>query len=34
MRDMRHDLATGLVKFGAIEATIKWLRDDMQKPAL
>ena len=33
MRDMRHDLAFGLVQFGAIEATIKWLRDGVRKLA-
>jgi len=32
MRDMRHDLAPDLVKFGAVEATIKRLRNGVRKP--
>jgi hypothetical protein len=33
MRNMRRDLAPGLAKFGAVEAIMKWLRDDVRKPA-
>jgi hypothetical protein len=33
MRDMRPDSAHGKVKIRAIEATIKWPRDGVQKPA-
>jgi hypothetical protein len=33
MRDMRHNLGLGLDKFRAIQVTIRWQRDAVQKPA-